>query len=81
MVPETLMERPLWIGSIEETESEHRLFQQNRSKPVTPERLLSTGFGLSARAETIHCLPSLLKVGKLGSRGLLCGVYRAIRCL
>jgi len=30
MVPETLMERPLWIGSVEETESERRLFQQNR---------------------------------------------------
>jgi hypothetical protein len=32
MVPETLMERPLWIGSVEETESERRLFQQNRSE-------------------------------------------------
>jgi hypothetical protein len=32
MVPETLMERLLWIGSVEETESEHRLFQQSRLK-------------------------------------------------
>lgn len=30
MVPEILMERPLWIGSVEETESERRFFQQNR---------------------------------------------------
>ena len=35
MVPETLMERPLWIGSVEETESERRLFQQNRPEAVT----------------------------------------------
>jgi hypothetical protein len=32
MVPETLMERPFWIGSVEEIESERRLFQQNRPK-------------------------------------------------
>lgn len=38
MVPETLMERPLWIGSVEEAESERRLFQQNRPKAITHDR-------------------------------------------
>ena len=34
MVPEILMERPLWIGSIEETEYERWILQQSRPEAV-----------------------------------------------